>query len=399
MRNRNFKGLFVLMLILAQGGVFLQGAKVAEPFEVDDLYRYGASSEFEATVQLVDASGGKCSACRVAVGENDPVDYYVTAKHCMPYFPLEQEEDMGVDSNGTNLINVKDIEYVSQEFRDFAVFTTGVKTDLPRYRLEEERWDEDQSFVGVSVGYGMNRTMDLDDEHLEERQAFDVEFKKNVEGEWDSIYMPCAEKGEGGPKGLNTPGDSGGSLLVRKNGEYFLRGVVKGMRCDYEEVGFVNGLRLLMGNLSWDGFKCWLGWNDDFRCYGTHSTWEDVDVDFVRRASKLLAKKEPLYVANDLEKKGFDVAVTYEEDYSGLYNAGRDGVVGYVSDFTTLNIRVGGRVAALVSGKGEMKYFFRHEEGGKEYEVGVELQRRKVGPGYELRIGRTEGGELRGRRV
>lgn len=387
---------FYLLLIITMTSLSpssIQAARVAEPYKADDLYKFGESKAFEPTVQLIDKNGLCCSASRVKLSENDPVDFYLTASHCLPHNEQEEEEAREVapkSSDGINTIDINHVVYITHYHRDLALFTTGVKTDLPRYKIAYPSFEK-KPLAGISVGYGQNAYVSSgdrgDQERLEKRQAFYVNFGVNDEGNWDASYLPSNEYIEGAPRGVVSAGDSGGSLLIEKEGEYHLVGVVEARRSSQFELGWVNGLQLLSGKWSWKKLMGFLGFNDDFDCYGTHSTWETLDKTFIKKAALLLSKNAPIRWSKESNNPfGFDLEINYSANFSAWGERNTKNILGYASDYTQLRISKGDEDVAFVSLRGPTNYTFVHESSEGPRQVHLSLVKDKKALGYEVFI-------------
>lgn len=396
--RRLVKVLFFVFGIL-DCGVCLYGAKAAEPYTARDLYEYGAREDFDATV-YIRQTGGACSASRVAIGKYDPVDFYLTAAHCMPGYGDESEEAMrrrkrGKGNKVRGVIDVERVGFVKQKGKDLVLFTTGERTRLPRYNLSDKRISYTEFESGVSVGYGTNYLAKRYPGMPEQRQAFRAYFLKNEEdGKLFSYYLPV-DKEFGkfyAPLGKTTKGDSGGSLLIKERGDWRLRGVLTSAVASVSSVKETYATNEVVRDRYWgDGdYRCAEGEGDIHACYGSETIWEEVDVDFIQEARSLLLEKKPIYwdgYVGGMSGGGPDVSVKIDYDGELMMEGGNhDELIGYASGLSRLKVYLGEERVLKLRAAEEFGMEFDYNDEGIRYTYRVSLDKRVYGSGYDLKL-------------
>lgn len=370
----------------------LYGAIAAEPYTANDLYAFGAKDVFNPTTKIMAFPLGMCSASRVRISDDDPVDFYVTAEHCI-------NRQCGVLLD----LHIEPLVYAQPAFRydavvfpekDLALFTTGKKTDYPRYDLYK---GEDIEKNAVSVGYGGYEIAQYLPPFFEEKQAFEVKsYKEKVEdGIFEAVFLPSMGKVDHGfPSGSLTPGDSGGSFLVKdkKSGEWLLRGVPISGFSSFVELGRNLGeipdsflktnkgracQRLAGGKTAPIMF---------FHCYGHVAQWSKVDLNFVEQAKEILLNKKTPFFWVDRKVSMGKGQVSLELDNVRFCDELSENVVGYVSHGSMFNVVVGGNVIYRAPAYKEGSYEFYRLFDGQDYLVKVDVEARKQGEGFEAKL-------------
>lgn len=290
----------------AFGANHAKGAIAAEPHSDEDLQKYARRLEFDPTVLLEEPFTG-CSSSRIKIGDDDPLDFYITAAHCISeQLRISPKELQTVfDNQGVNVFIHPKI--------DLAIFTTGEHTNHPKYPLYAGNLN---SLVGktlTSVGYGMSM---LDSKNSNKRQAFDTIISTiepvesvdiNTQFNFDSVksVKPLSiwnwiwnrdkfllnsdyfksdlnKMTKNNPMGMSTPGYSGGSLLVKEKDGYKLVGVTQAST-----------------------HKGWDMPNSDW-----NTRWTAINLGFVESAKKELLTKSAVY-AYPAEPKAGSPTLTF----------------------------------------------------------------------------------------
>jgi len=75
-KNSLFLAIFSIITLL--GTSYAKASFAAEPHRDEHLHKYADKPEFKASVSIKD-----CSASRIKIDEKDPIDFYITAAHCV----------------------------------------------------------------------------------------------------------------------------------------------------------------------------------------------------------------------------------------------------------------------------------------------------------------------------
>src|SRR5262245_11106778 len=106
--NKLYPTFFCILVVL--GTNHAKGAIAVPPHSDEHLQKYGQRPEFDASVSLRD-SGIGCSASVIKITDNDPVDFLITAAHC-----IEGKSQVFFDDQG--------ISVVTHPWLDLAILTT-----------------------------------------------------------------------------------------------------------------------------------------------------------------------------------------------------------------------------------------------------------------------------------
>lgn len=263
------------------GANHAKGAVATHPHGDEHLQKYAQRPEFDASVPLfIDIDVFHCSSSRVKIDDNDPFDFYITAAHCVNKKPRSLLLD------GT----FQEVDIVIHPRLDLAIFTTGEQSNQSKYPLYRGNLIDLIGRTATHVGFGMS---ELDPKNSFKRQAFDTtigyglpsilalmkygDINKVLYSTWPmSSWIKTIEDN---PRGRGTPGDSGGSLLVKEEDGYKL-------------VGTTNG-GILLSKLLFRYDPFWL------------SFWHRIDLDFIERAKKELLAKKAVYAYPSQPKIGF----------------------------------------------------------------------------------------------
>lgn len=129
MRNKLLLCIFSISTVLVLGTPDAKGAFAAEPHGDEHLEKYGQKAAFDASVPFTDASEDfDCSASRIKIGEDDSVDFYVTAAHCLEGNPASPTVYKG-------LVNViaEAIKEVNRNAGVIALDRGQIKRELRNY--------------------------------------------------------------------------------------------------------------------------------------------------------------------------------------------------------------------------------------------------------------------------
>lgn len=268
-----------------------KSAVAAWPHSDEHLQKYAHRPEFDASVRL-ESFTSLCSSSRIKISDDDPIDFYITAAHCL------SENLSSLIFDGVS----QEIDFVIHPQLDLAILTTGEQSNQPKYPLYLADLNDLIDKTVTHVGFGMSM---LDSANSFQRQAFDStigstrssllpiredylklirEWKNNKDIYSTWFTSDWTKTLEDNPIGIGTPGDSGGSLLVKEKDEYKLVGAMLG------SLDLDNLCQKLIG------YKCGLpSWNK----------WTGIDLDFIENAKKKLLAKKAVYVYPSQPKVDF----------------------------------------------------------------------------------------------
>lgn len=146
---------FCILAII--GANHAKGAIAAWPYSDEHLEKYAQSPEFDASIHF-GFGLSSCSGSRVKVSDDDPVDFYITAAHCIP-----QQPEAFFDKEGVNI--------VIHPRLDLAVFTRSERSNQPKYPLYTDNLDDLVGKTLTHVGFGKSQ---VKPENSFKRQAFDT---------------------------------------------------------------------------------------------------------------------------------------------------------------------------------------------------------------------------------
>jgi hypothetical protein len=128
-RNNLFIIIFSIITILETP--YAKASFAAEPHGDEHLHKYAQNSAFDASLFL-ESDFGSCSASRIRISENDPIDFYITAAHC-----IEAEKRMLLSilqaEDAQLAVQQKGIDYIIHPKRDLAIFTDNKPSNQLKY--------------------------------------------------------------------------------------------------------------------------------------------------------------------------------------------------------------------------------------------------------------------------
>lgn len=318
--TRQFSLLFAIYISTHLNIASTQAAFPAYPHEMEHLKQYGQQASFGPTVQLID-----CSASRIEIDPDDPVDFYITAAHCNKFITIT--DDFAKREGLTTQHYIPNIR-IPHPSMDLALLVTNKKTERPRYTLYKGDLYKLIGQTVTSVGFGVDVSnpssqfeVQAFETTLEDLDSRDLN-KGNIFISTPLIAHPYLSPNDP-PVGAATPGDSGGSLLIKEEGIYKLVGVTKAGKMTPDR----NRITTYYKEIP-DAWKN----NDQHRlcdivfrnnpsmrielCYGSMSAWTAIDLNFIKNAKKDIMDAVPVYTYPEATKPGTSsIAVKMSDDF------------------------------------------------------------------------------------
>lgn len=338
-----------------------EASLAAEPHNDEHLRQYAKNPAFDASVAI-----NNCSASRIQIDADDPVDFYITAAHCLhDKSSIRSQIDTSIikaleeiihleDASSHNripaciifekhlakfndhdvrtanvsattkasliqncirflmraspqaflselnpidptFINVREIDFIKHPdpSKDLAIFTTGKKTNKPRYALYNGHPKNALGKTVINVAFGDSLLAKTSTKPAE-RQAFNsiIERLERNNTLVSIPFQPDLNRTlNDSPIGVVTKGDSGGTLLIKENNTYKLIGVCNGTHTGDVQLGYYQNIpnslksnshnQMCLQQLKTGGQQCHC-------CYGTRTIWAGIDLNFIANAKKIL---------------------------------------------------------------------------------------------------------------
>jgi len=469
MKNKLFLIVFTISIVFKVHNAMASFA--AEPHGDEHLHKYAEKPEFDASVPIE-----RCSASRIKISEDDPIDFYTTAAHCFEPkedipapmlsaiigalkeinhlsidtplnqinikeivekhfspFSDDQIEQMFDKTNSRSkaelvfefehqlkltspkailsallephmknagIIQQKDIDYIKHPELDLAVFTTNKQSNEAKYALYKGDLNDLLGKEVTNVAFGNSFLKGMFQPKSErKRQAFDssIESLSNKDL-YSEIFRPDLNRTlADSPIGYLTPGDCGGSLLVKEQDEYKLIGVPNNIRPFYHNTldtnndiieaalsiyeGIPESLRSHIHNqYCFHKLKTFGTVFHD--CYGTANGWTGIDFSFVKNAKKdLLAKKE--VHAYPLKTKAGDPAISFSlrNGLNEHHLEKQNNFIGYASAYAKLNVLIDGEeILTIPFQLGRTSFIYQLK--GKDYPMEMIIEETLDGKAY-----------------
>lgn len=339
------------------------------------------------------------------MSENDPIDLYITAAHCIYpdgslLVPVLYEQKEYANQNY--------VDYVIHPTQDLAIFTPNKLSNHPKYSLYRGKPQDLVNKMVTNVAFGTS-SLSRNDHSKRNAQAFDSIVGSIEEGNLllSTSFMPDLNIApEDNPIGVITRGDSGGTLLFQTEGQYKLVGVVHGWdkpKEDYKSF-YENIPEHLKSNsqnqkcVSDDNGKLYSTPNGyshkDSACYGAKNIWEFIDVKFIEDAQRDLLVKKTVYawsqVANfDYPMIEFSLknGICYKRRH--LFDNGSSSraynLIGYArSEDTNVVVIIEGKEFFAIPLKVGNTHFV-YQSAGKHYPVQIAIEESTDGKSFSVK--------------
>lgn len=374
-KNKLLFAFFSIIFIL--GAHHVKASFAAEPHGDEHLHKYAQNSAFDASFPIKTNGNNDCSASRIKIGEDDPVDFYLTAAHCMRggsrRLSILQEADV-------QSLQQKEINYIRHPKQDLLIFTNYERSNQLKYNPYTGNLKDLVGKTVTQVAFGSSL---LDEtSQVRKRQAFDSIIESvNDNNQFFSIaFMPDSNNIlENNPIGITTPGDSGGSLLVKEQEEYKLIGAVHGI--DFPE-NFTGDSTSIYNNIpeylrsNSHNRLCFRSRVVDKPCYGARTIWPGIDLKFIEDAKRILLSKKPVYVYQPQTEEGYPIVTFLLKDHKIVKNANIDhlknekNLIGYAFEDASLVVSID-RAAFCTIPLQVGNTYFTYQLAGKHYPIQV----------------------------
>lgn len=356
-----------------------KAAFAAEPHGDEHLHKYAQNPAFDASLPIKG-----CSASRIRIDKDDPIDFYLTAAHCFhgdatTLLPILQGDVQPAAEQ-------KGINYIISLEGDLAIFTNNILSNKPKYELYEDNLSNLVGETVTQVAFGESL---LDKANDYKPQAFVTSINSVRSKRLLSIpFMPDPSRTlQDPPIGTATSADSGGSLLFKKDGEYEykLAGIVSEsiIKSDYKSIydQIPNDLKSNSRNQHCaQMMSSFRRKTDDGSCYSDQAIWEGIDLGFIKDAKERFLKKQGIYIY-PTETKPDRPTITFKlknNDKTIQYVEKKENFFGDASKDTQLNVLINGRVAFTIPFQlGNIDFTYQSE--GKLYPIQIIVEKSKDG--------------------
>lgn len=376
---KNYLYIINLTILSILGINQVKASFAAEPHGDEHLHKYAQNPAFEASILL--KKNALCSASRIKIDKNDPVDFFITAAHCLKKLDRDILTSV-LQTEGIEYVQQEDIGYIIHPKQDLLIFTVNKPSNQLKYELYTGSPNDLIEKTVTNVAFGESL---LNNENIGKRQAFDVTIESVENNQlFSGYFLPSSNVTlEHNPIGITTQGDSGGSLLIKEKDQYRLAGVVKSFQPfdETEEALYIGSgflYKAIPENLRTNSHNqhCLISSSllSKRPCYGDIAIWEYIDLKFIKNAKKDLLAKTPVYAHPSQTNPDYPLITFSLKDGINEYHFEEENnIIGYACENAKLIVSVEkNEFFTIPLQLGNVN--FTYQSAGKHYPMQVTVQ-------------------------